>query len=175
MPHLYQLFLTLDQDQADELFTSLQEKYQEDYEDDKDLSEADSRKKSQKRMTERVEDWIGDLTPEQMELVKQWSLSRPLMRQDWYQQQLINKSELQVLYLQRNDSKAFQQKFTSTLLHPEQFYPEALNRKLQKNRALTYAMFAQVIQGMTDKQLKHYHEKLREWRETFEALQENSK
>lgn len=170
MPHLYDLFMTLDQAQGDELFSSLQEKYQSEYADYKDLSEKESRDKSYKRMVKILEKWVGDLSDTQDRDVKKWSLDRPLMSHDWFNQQLINKSELQVLFLQRNDSSAFKAKFITTLLEPESLYTEQLKVKLQQNSAITVDMLVKVIQQMSPKQLDHYHDELRGWRDTFVDL-----
>lgn len=167
MPYLYDLFMTLDQAQGDELFVSLQEKYQEEYADYKDLSEEENRDKSYKRMVKILEKWIGDLSATQDRNVKQWSLERPLMSHEWFNQQLINKAELQVLFLQRNESSAFKNKFSTTLLEPENLYTQQLKVKLQQNRAITVDMLVQVIQKMSPKQLEHYHDELRDWRKIF--------
>lgn len=167
MPHLYDLFMTLDQAQGDELFVSFQEKYQDEYADYKDLSEEENRDKSYEIMVKILEKWIGDLSTTQDRNVKQWSLDRPLMSHEWFNQQLINKAELQVLFLQRNESSVFKNKFSTTLLEPESLYTEQLKVKLQQNRAITVDMLVQVIQKMSPKQLEHYHDELRDWRKIF--------
>ncbi|WP_413479613.1 DUF6279 family lipoprotein [Vibrio hibernica] len=170
MPHLYDLFMTLDQAQGDELLVSLQEKYQEEYADYKDLSEEENRDKSYKRMVKILEKWIGDLSATQDRNVKQWSLERPLMSHEWLNQQLINKAELQVLFLQSNESSAFKNKFSTTLLEPENLYTQQLKVKLQQNSAITVDMLVQVIQKMSPKQLEHYHDELRDWRKIFVGI-----
>ncbi|MBD1577241.1 hypothetical protein HC723_12455 [Vibrio sp. S11_S32] len=170
MPHLYRLFMSLDQQQADELFDSLQRKYEDRYADDNDLSDQQRREKSQQRMIDILETWIGDLSASQVAMVKRWSLERLSMRQEWLKQQQINKAELQVLFVQRNDSAAFQQKFSTTLLNPDRLYPESLTQKRQHNRTVTITMLVDVIQAMNPEQFEHYHQQLRDWRERFEDL-----
>lgn len=172
MPEMYELFMTLDQDQADELFASLDEKYRDEFSDYKDLSESEMREKAAERMTEALETWLGDLSEPQKQWVQQWSLDRPAMAKDWFLQQQTNKAELQVLFLQRNPSSEFKQKFLTTMLNPEQLYSAEFTEKVQRNRQVTFQMVSQVIQAMSDKQLDHYHEKLREWRDTFSSLLE---
>ncbi|MGO2404729.1 DUF6279 family lipoprotein [Vibrio litoralis] len=170
VPEMYELFMTLDQEQADELFASLDEKYRDEFSDYKDLSESEMREKSAERMTEVLETWLGDLSEQQKQWVLQWSLERPNMAKDWFWQQQTNKSELQVLFLQRNSSPEFKQKFLNTMLNPEQLYSAEFTEKVQRNRQVTFQMVSQVIQAMSEKQLEHYHEKLRDWRETFSDL-----
>lgn len=89
------------------------------------------------------------------------------MSHEWFNQQLINKAELQVLFLQRNESSAFKNKFSTTLLEPENLYTQQLKVKLQQNSAITVDMLVQVIQKMSPKQLEHYHDELRDWRKIF--------
>ncbi|WP_089137784.1 DUF6279 family lipoprotein [Vibrio rumoiensis] len=174
VPEMYKLFMTLDQEQADELFASLDEKYRDEFADYKDLSESEMREKTAERMTEALETWLGDLSEQQKQWVQQWSLERPVMAKDWFYQQQTNKSEVQVLFLQRNPSPEFKQKFVKTLLNPEQLYTAEFTEKVTRNRQVTFQMVSQVIQAMSDKQLEHYHEKLRDWRDTFSSLLETS-
>lgn len=173
MPDMYQLFMTLDQTQADELFASLDEKYRDEFSDYEDLSEPEMREQSAEHMIEGLETWLGQLSSQQKQWVQQWSLERPLMAKDWFNQQLTNKSEIQVLFLQRNDSPEFKEKFLETLLHPERLYTEAFTEKVQKNRKVTFQMISKVIQSMSPEQLEFYHDKLRDWKETFQDLNSN--
>lgn len=170
VPEMYELFMTLDQEQADELFASLDEKYRDEFSDYKDLSESEMREKSAERMTEALETWLGDLSDQQKQWVLQWSLERPNMAKDWFNQQMINKSEVQVLFLQRNSSPEFKQKFLTTMLNPEQLYTAEFTEKVERNRQVSFQMVSKVIQSMSDKQLEYYHKKLRGWRETFTEL-----
>lgn len=170
IPELYPLFMSLAPAQADELFEHLGDKYQEELLEDQALSPRQRQEKSTERMQETLEKWMGDLSESQQALIRQWSQQRPAMRQDWIKQQQINKSELQVLYLQRNQSNEFKSRFISSLQNLEGLYTAEFAEKVQRNRQLTFEMVSQVIQLMTPKQLEHYHNKLRDWKTILEEL-----
>ncbi|WP_105901744.1 DUF6279 family lipoprotein [Vibrio gangliei] len=170
IPELYPLFMSLEPKQADELFDNLGEEYQEELVEYQNLSQQERWEKSAKRMQEALESWIGDLSQQQKDMVTKWSMQRPPMREDWIKQKQINKSELQVLYLQRNDSDAFKQRFLSSLQNPEALYTNEFADKVDRNRQITFEMLSQAIQNMSDKQLEHYHEKLRDWRDILQDL-----
>ncbi|MFV0576762.1 MAG: DUF6279 family lipoprotein [Vibrio sp.] len=171
IPELYPLFMSLNQDQADELFAAMDKKYQDDLDEYKDLSEAEKRDKSAKKMEKMLEEWLGDLSVQQQALVSKWSVMRPLIAEDWIKQQQTNLSELKVLWVQRNDSPEFKAKFVDSLLNTEKLYKPEFQQKLDKSETITYDMLSDVIETMSPKQLEHYHDKLHEWRKILVGLQ----
>ncbi len=163
-PSIYLLASDLSETQVDEFIQGVEERHQKYADKYADLSENETRAKYQQRITERMEQWLGDLTREQIQLVNQWARALQLTTQDWVAFQSQLRVEINTLLNQRNNQEVFNKHLSHLLFTPEDFYSPVLKAKLNYNQQTSNEYIVKIVHLSTKKQIDHFKQTVQEWR-----------
>lgn len=166
------LVLTLSDAQRARLQAQFDEsnaEYAKDNLEDTTASEAERRE----RFEQRYQDWLGDLTPEQIQTLNQWLEAEPSRAQLWGEERLARQRAL--LQLLADARQLPSAEAAAVELHN---YFQSLSRyrvaNLQAERQARLQSLAQLtvalLNSMTDAQRKHLQDKLLGYAADFEAL-----
>ena len=169
-PDLFSLSMQLDSKQEIEFIDSVKERYKERDEKYAGKTEQELREVVLENTEEWMEEWLGKLSRQQKARAKQLSqdviINSPLWRD--YRSSIIQ--ELEYLFENKSNSVVYQQVFMKLLFEPESYYSDQLTKNIDHNIALTDQFTQDISQTMSDKQWRHFHGKVREWRELAEDL-----
>lgn len=167
-PYAYTFLTSLDDDQADELLTYLNKKYQKRVDKYKKRSQKDKDKRDLKNFTELVEYWIGDLTDQQTELLKQWvKNTQHNYSQEVAQYMLDTIANFDSVFDKHPDEAAYRQQFSKIYQQAQLGMPASLEQGLLSNKKGKAEVLSQILHTLTPKQEKKYRKRLKEWRDNF--------
>ncbi len=118
-------------------YNKLQEKYG-------DRSDEEQRQYYAEKMLENLEDWIGNVNDEQIELVNSWSLTRINTTGPWLEYR-DRWRETFVALLNERSGQDFTTRMEQFLLHPQEFYTPSYRLAVEENRR----GFAQLIADLS--------------------------
>ncbi|WP_104041347.1 DUF6279 family lipoprotein [Vibrio hyugaensis] len=169
-PDLFSLSMQLDTKQELEFVDSVKERYKERDEKYAGKTEQELREIVLENTEEWMEEWLGKLSNQQKVRAKQLSkeviINSPLWRD--YRSSIIQ--ELEYLFENKTNTVVYQQVFMKLLFEPESYYSDQLRDNIDRNIELTDQFTLDISQSMSDKQWRHFHGKIREWRELAEEL-----
>ncbi|PQJ70326.1 hypothetical protein BTO01_03135 [Vibrio jasicida] len=169
-PDLFSLSMQLDTKQESEFVDSVKERYKERDEKYAGKTEQELREIVLENTEEWMEEWLGKLSNQQKVRAKQLSkeviINSPLWRD--YRSSIIQ--ELEYLFENKTNTVVYQQVFMKLLFEPESYYSDQLRDNIDRNIELTDQFTLDISQSMSDKQWRHFHGKIREWRELAEKL-----
>lgn len=169
-PDLFSLSMQLDTKQESEFVDSVKERYKERDEKYAGKTEQELREIVLENTEEWMEEWLGKLSNQQKVRAKQLSkeviINSPLWRD--YRSSIIQ--ELEYLFENKTNTVVYQQVFMRLLFEPESYYSDQLRDNIDRNIKLTDQFTLDISQSMSDKQWRHFHGKIREWRELAEEL-----
>ncbi|WP_104029647.1 DUF6279 family lipoprotein [Vibrio jasicida] len=169
-PDLFSLSMQLDTKQESEFVDSVKERYKERDEKYAGKTEQELREIVLENTEEWMEEWLGKLSNQQKVRAKQLSkeviINSPLWRD--YRSSIIQ--ELEHLFENKTNTVVYQQVFMKLLFEPESYYSDQLRDNIDRNIELTDQFTLDISQSMSDKQWRHFHGKIREWRELAEEL-----
>ncbi|WP_104025761.1 DUF6279 family lipoprotein [Vibrio hyugaensis] len=169
-PDLFSLSMQLDTKQESEFVDSVKERYKERDEKYAGKTEQELREIVLENTEEWMEEWLGKLSNQQKVRAKQLSkeviINSPLWRD--YRSSIIQ--ELEYLFENKTNTVVYQQVFMKLLFEPESYYSDQLRDNIDRNIELTDQFTLDISQSMSDKQWRHFHGKIREWRELAEEL-----
>ncbi|GLR05751.1 DUF6279 family lipoprotein [Vibrio hyugaensis] len=169
-PDLFSLSMQLDTKQESEFVDSVKERYKERDEKYAGKTEQELREIILENTEEWMEEWLGKLSNQQKVRAKQLSkeviINSPLWRD--YRSSIIQ--ELEYLFENKTNTVVYQQVFMQLLFDPESYYSDQLRENIDRNIELTDQFTLDISQSMSDKQWRHFHGKIREWRELAEEL-----
>ncbi|AYO16766.1 hypothetical protein D0812_20410 [Vibrio owensii] len=169
-PDLFSLSMQLDSKQESEFVDSVKERYKERDEKYAGKTEQELREIVLENTEEWMEEWLGKLSNKQKARAKQLSQDVIINSSLWrdYRSSIIQ--ELEYLFENKNNSVVYQQVFMQLLFEPESYYSDQLTKNIDHNIALTDQFTLDISQTMSVKQWRHFHGKIREWRELAEDL-----
>ncbi|MFN1530916.1 MULTISPECIES: DUF6279 family lipoprotein [Vibrio harveyi group] len=169
-PDLFSLSMQLNTKQESEFVDSVKERYKERDEKYAGKTEQELREIVLENTEEWMEEWLGKLSNQQKVRAKQLSkkviINSPLWRD--YRSSIIQ--ELEYLFENKTNTVVYQQVFMKLLFEPESYYSDQLRDNIDRNIELTDQFTLDISQSMSDKQWRHFHGKIREWRELAEEL-----
>ncbi|MGR5108327.1 DUF6279 family lipoprotein [Vibrio jasicida] len=169
-PDLFSLSMQLDTNQESEFVDSVKERYKERDEKYAGKTEQELQEIVLENTEEWMEEWLGKLSNQQKVRAKQLSkeviINSPLWRD--YRSSIIQ--ELEYLFENKTNTVVYQQVFMKLLFEPESYYSDQLRDNIDRNIELTDQFTLDISQSMSDKQWRHFHGKIREWRELAEEL-----
>ncbi len=164
-PDLYSLSTLLTDEQAKELIESVEKRHDKFRKKYEELDEAGFRELYLERIIENSEKWIGALSDEQQQLAVEWSQKVKPSAEDWIKHQTYMRSVMKDLIDRRHDSGYFQVNFQRIMYEPKSYYSEALREKTIYNRMVAKAYVVKMVNSMSNAQVEHFHEELRDWRD----------
>lgn len=169
-PDLFSLSMQLDSKQEIEFIASVKERYKKRDEKYAGKTEQELRKVVLENTEEWMEEWLGKLSRQQKSRAKQLSQDVIINSSLWrdYRSSIIQ--ELEYLFENKSNNLVYQQVFMKLLFEPESYYSDQLTKNIDHNIALTDQFTLDISQTMSDEQWRHFHGKVREWRELAEDL-----
>ena len=169
-PDLFSLSMQLDSKQEIEFIDSVKERYKERDEKYAGKTEQELREVVLENTEEWMEEWLGKLSRQQKARAKQLSQDVIINSPLWHDYRSSIIQELEYLFENKSNSVVYQQVFIKLLFEPESYYSDQLTKNIDHNIALTDQFTLDISQTMSDKQWRHFHGKVREWRELAEDL-----
>jgi hypothetical protein len=169
-PDIARLLLTLDDKQVSEFFDELEERNDE-LAEEYSGSVPEARRKKQDRSIIRAFRWfVGTLSPDQEVLVKSHTAGMHDLTEQWLQRRKAWQSAFRELLEGRSGNAGFQEQLTELLLDPNRFDSAGYRRLVAENRAIAFAMTADVLSSLNPKQHKHLDDRLSVLAADFDEL-----
>ncbi|MDF5420294.1 DUF6279 family lipoprotein, partial [Vibrio parahaemolyticus] len=149
---------------------NVQEHYQERNAKYADKTEDEVREIILDNTEEWMEEWLGNLSGNQRQLAQTFSQQVILNSPLWRDYRATVYQELEYLFDNKSNVVTYQDIFMRLLFEPESYYSEQLSQNIDSNFALVDQLTLDVSRSMTDKQWRHFREKVKEWRVLAEEL-----
>ncbi|MDN3611881.1 DUF6279 family lipoprotein [Vibrio ostreicida] len=161
----------LSDEQAEELMDNIRVRHTRYKNKYQPLSDKQIRQKYLEKIHDNVDDWFGYLTPEQDALIDQWSAELSVTAYDWIDYQTDMRIEIKDLLNHRMQRGYLQSHLQSLLFNPASFYSPELEQKIDHNQSVANQYIVKMINSVSDKQTKHYREKLEDWKTIAQDIQ----
>ena len=169
-PDVADLLLNLSDSQIDAMFTRLEKRNRElaakHVDIDRDLIES----KRRKYMLKNTKRWISQLTPEQKQLVTEWSRLWKPTEVDWMTHRRDIQNEYRKLLSRRNEESYFRDRIFDLLVNRERYRSAAYQQKIEFNTHLTIGLMLDIDRQLSNAQRKHLQKKLASLARDFEHL-----
>lgn len=163
------LLAGLSAEQVDELAAAFDKRNRDVREEFLGGTVEERRERQIERMEERLQGWFGRLEPEQRRLVAAWSANLVPTADRWLQ----NREQWQVdllAALGQRTQPAFEAPLSSLLVTPEAAWPVQYRADVERNRALTLSLLAEVFNVANPAQREHLRGEVATWAGQFEQL-----
>ncbi len=122
---------------------------------------------------ERYEQWLGELTQEQDQTLRQWLLTQPSGAQLWAQERLARQQALLQLLADAQDlpsAEAAAQELNNYFQSLSRYRVADLQAERQTRQLALAELTAKMLNSMTPQQREHLREKLLSYANDFQAL-----
>ena len=161
------LITKMTEQQKIELLENLAEKNAEYAEKNIEIGEQAYRQKTLERIQDFMQDALGELSEQQLDLLNQWAEDKPWMAPDLYQNRLNWQQNLrQVLESNVVDSSAVNSLFTN----PQQHWSQGFEAKTALNQQQMQWLIRKLIPTLSESQRQHLLQKLDRYIEDFHYL-----
>ena len=169
-PDAAQFLAGLDSAQRDELFASLAEDDAEVREEFCDAPEKKRRERQFKTVVESAEDWVGRLTPAQLELIR--SGLAPLRPSGcaWAESRVQFRQDLRDLVERGSRDPDYAQRVARLLSNPEERWDPQYRAVFESNRDAVIDLLAELDTALNPRQRAKLAEKLTNYARDFRAL-----
>lgn len=159
LPSLLELFADLNETQLQEINAALVDNIKELQEKYDNRTKSQRRQNMRDKMTDAVDDWLGEVTDEQEELIKKWSETRKdttggrlIYRDNWRQKFMgLLRNQQTLNYI--DDMSTF-------LLEPEKMYSSSYQQAVLENRHHFAQFLADLSTTFTPQQRQHLQHEL---------------
>ncbi len=170
LPSIAELLRRASQEQIEELFDVFEERNQEARERIDESTREELLESYQERMTEEFERWFDSVTPEQAQMVVEWSERfQPLgeeglaFRKRWQER-------LRSLLKDRENEETLLAGLRRLFTEADELRTPAYQARLEHNRRVTIELVASVAQTLTPEQLQRLAERIEGFADDFEEL-----
>lgn len=170
-PDIYALSLQLSPKQDQTFLKNFKAKQQKYYDERLSLEDKEAREFYSERVKKRVERWLGDITPQQDAMIKNWAEEWVNTNQDWYQYQQNTYQAVSDLVGRKADIPFVQVTTMQLLLDNPSYYPDTLADKLKSNNEISAKYLVQIAQSSNDTQWQHFMDELGTLKSTLIDLQ----
>lgn len=170
-PDIYALSLQLSPKQDQTFLKNFKAKQQKYYDERLSLEDKQAREFYSERVKKRVERWLGDITPQQDAMIKNWAEEWVNTNQDWYQYQQNTYQAVSDLVGRKADIPFVQVTTMQLLLDNPSYYPDTLPDKLKSNNEISAKYLVQIAQSSNDTQWQHFMDELGTLKSTLIDLQ----
>ncbi len=122
------------------------------------------------RMEDRLQRWFGRLTPEQRQLVGDWSDAIAPSTRRWLDSRAHWQGRLLEALRQRSDPVVFGARIDELLMAPQHLWSPDYRRQVERNRARTLALLADIHRRATPTQRARLVEEVGDLAAQFEQL-----
>jgi len=169
-PGAIALLATLDDDQIDTLFESLEEKNRELEEEYRDPPLEEQIAGRAERLEERVENWFGSINDSQRAAIGEWSEVRGNQNSGWLDNRHRWQSELITALYQREDQNGFAEHMTLLIQSPEAVHTPEYSEQSQVARKEGVALAVRLLNEADEDQRKHLDGELARWQSRIAGL-----
>ncbi|MEH6551126.1 MAG: DUF6279 family lipoprotein [Pseudomonadales bacterium] len=160
LPQSVDILSSLSDDQITELRENLADDIIEEREELDETSPEKTQAKRLKMLTKQAVKLMGKLSPEQEQIIKDWSVALIPSNEAYLQQSIVwNKHFAQALE-QRKDKAIFLSLLTPLFVYPEELWPPHYREIIESNRSLTTEVMLQLLHSMNEKQKTKAHNRL---------------
>ncbi|OCH51233.1 DUF6279 family lipoprotein [Vibrio cyclitrophicus] len=171
-PDVYALSMQLSAKQDNQFLKNFREKQQDSYQERLSLNDEDSRERYRERVKERLERWLGSVSKEQKQIILAWSQEWINTNDSWRQYQNNTYQALSTLTEKKTDLHIAQPIIMKLLLNNEDYYPQELESKLDKNMQTSAKFLVDIAAVSSDKQWAYFMSELESLKTTLVSLQE---
>ena len=165
---------SLDDEQIQELFENLEEINQEMYEEYSGRTPEEREKNRNKSAIKSTENWTGRLSSEQKEILKDALARMADASEQWIDYQREWQLRFRTLLLERPPEDEYRAELTQLFVYPRNSHSDEYRSKVEANRVILNAAFAELLTGLTDKQRKRVVKKLDGYAKDLTKLSESS-
>jgi len=165
--------LSLSEEQVDELFESLEEFNQEMYEEYSGRTPEERRKNRDKSAVKFMQRFTGRLNDDQKLLITDSLASMDDASEQWIEYQREWQRRFRELIVNPPPTEQFRAELTTLFVYPRSFHTAEYRAVVDANRHIFYEMFAELVNGLSDKQRSRFVDKLEGYAEMVAALAEN--
>jgi len=169
-PDTAQLLALASDRQITNLFTNLEEKNQEYYDEYAALPPQQLRRKYAQFAIKQFKRWLDRITPEQRQLITQWSERMELTAADRLRYRRQWQTSLGELLKQRQDSASFEAALNQFFQSSGFERPAYYQVKLENNRAAFKALILAIDATLTPQQKRYLMQRLASFAEDFQQL-----
>lgn len=167
-----QLAPQLNDKQVDYLFRKLHEKNENRLDEFKALSIQEYRQERFETLEETIEDYLGSITPIQMEYAKAFTDHAIETEQEWFDSKYALQRAMKDSFKQ--ESKALLSRdLYALMINPDQFKDQRLLNAYEHNRALLVTMLHNISGSLEPKQVIHFKEKIADWIDLIESIEKD--
>jgi len=170
LPDVAAILAQLDEAQIKHLmdrFAEEREEYREEY---VDISKSKQIKKRRDELTKHLNDWVGRLDAQQKKQIQLWAESMQPYETLNLQQHLIWEDALKQTLAQRKNSEMLLAGLQKLVFHRSDNWQPELEQVMDRNQERTYAVLADLLNNLSEKQRSHLQIKLREYQKIFLEL-----
>lgn len=170
-PLMADFMLVLWPDQIDQIRSILRKSNQDYFKKYLDVTEQERHEQDFERMSERFEDWLGDLSAEQVQLIEQWAEQEGFPHEARYQRRLDIQSRFMGWVELAANRSISREDLTDQLLKSIQSLREQYpGDKLERHRERSAQLVADVLNLSSSNQRDQLKEELSDWRGSIQKL-----
>lgn len=166
------LIAQMNAQQQAELVENLTDKNQDYYEDSVLIGEVESKQKSRERVEDFLDDWLDDLTPNQKQMIQQWSADLHWLAPGFYQNRQAWQAHLKKLFAENNLDNAIQ--IEAMFQDRRQFWRDELKQQFAHNQRVTAQFISQLINSLDSEQKQSLVKNLKQYEADFRLLASQS-
>ena len=170
VPDIARLLQTLSDEQCSGFFAELEEQNAELAEEYSGLAPAARRKKQDRSIIRGFRWFTGSLSRDQEAVVRSYTAGMHDLTEQWLMRREAWQSALSELLEDRTTSADFEVQLADLLLDPNQFDSPEYRQLVAVNRAIVFAMVAEVLSSMSAKQRRHLDDRLSGLATDFDEL-----
>ncbi|WP_144206972.1 DUF6279 family lipoprotein [Shewanella donghaensis] len=114
------------------------------------------------RMVDRTDDWLGNVTSEQRQLIKLFNAQRLATLDMWLEYRLEWLRQFESALSQRSDHQLFEQRMRLLMTQPDELKSEIYQENANENTRLFGQLMIDINNSLSDKQRRHLNKKVAE-------------
>jgi hypothetical protein len=151
---------SLDDEQIEELFETLEETNQEMYEEYSGRTPEEREKNRNKSAIKSTQEWTGRLSSEQKQILTDALARMTDSSEQWITYQRKWQQRFRTLIIERPPEDEYLEELTQLFVSPRDLHSRAYRDQVDANRAILNVALAELLTGLTDKQRKRAVKKL---------------
>ncbi len=170
LPDVARIASSFSDAQVEQLENKLEERRQKFIREYVNLSPAKQADKRYKKMKGYLDDWLGGLSRQQREWLKEWSESLEPYEALTAIQQMHKRHQLIAALQERKDADALLAKLRNVAPHRSGDMPKQAKALVDRNQERTYTLLAKILNDRSDRQDERFKRKIGSYIRDFESL-----
>jgi hypothetical protein len=171
-PAMVDLFVSLDDEQVDELFVNFEQENEKYYKKFVEREEQFQRAKRFNDMRKFIQRWTGELNEKQIERIERWSEQYQLMGEDFLLARKVWQQHLKEILNRRIEREFFEQSLINLFANRRLGRSSEYDKKLKYNKLLLEKLELDLDQSLYTQQRSHMIRTLNNYAQDFRELSE---